>query len=398
MNSLQLAWDLAPSPYGDRFMASKAAAIALRPSGISLVICSRCSLVQLVQDVDAVEVYSEYLYHSSVTVGLASYYTRLARYLVSELAMEKDALVVDIGSNDGTGLLPYRHEGMRVAGIEPSKSPAQAASARGIPTINSFLNEESTEIVRAEHGLASLVCANYVAANVPDPVTFLLSMKSLLNANGAISILTGYHPDQFALNMFEYVNHDHLTYLTVKSAAKLAELAGLHLISATRVEHKGGSLHLLLRPQGSTATADESIMQLQQREAWMGIESLGYYAETAERIALIGVAVRSLLQQLENSSLAGVGASISTTHLLHQFSIGHSFSRLFDDDPNKIGRYSPGFGIEVSRLDDLGKGDWDTAVLLAWQHSSKLVSRIQETQFKGNVLIPLPRPTLVEIG
>lgn len=398
MNSLQLAWDLAPSPYGDRFMASKAAATALRPSGLSLMICSRCSLVQLDQDVDAVEVYSDYLYHSSVTIGLATYYSRLARFLVSELAMGKGALVVDVGSNDGTGLLPYRHEGMRVVGIEPSKSPAQVASARGIPTVNSFLSEESTEFVRSEYGSASLVCANYVAANVPDPVTFLRSMKSLLRADGAISVVTGYHPDQFALNMFEYVNHDHLTYLTVNSMTKLAELVGLTLISATRLEHKGGSIHFLLRPHDSAATADESIRQLQQREVWMGIDSLDYYSATAERIEQIGESVRGLLQQLGSSSLAGVGASISTTHLLHQFSIGHSFSRLFDDDPNKIGRYSPGFGIEVSRLDDLGKGDWDAAVLLAWQHSTKLISRIRETSFKGSVLVPLPRPTLVAIG
>ena len=27
------------------------------------------------------------------------------------------------------------------------------------------------------------------------------------------SVVTGYHPDQFAVNMFEYINHDHLSIL-----------------------------------------------------------------------------------------------------------------------------------------------------------------------------------------
>ena len=394
---LRLAWDLAPSPYGDRFMQSREEAAGLRPIGLTLAMCDQCSLLQLVQDVDAVEVYSDYLYHSSVTVGLAGYYVRLSRSLIAELPIEPSSLVVDVGSNDGTGLVPFRDAGMRVAGIEPSNGPARAALARGIPTVNSFLNDESVEIIRATHGLASLVSANYVAANVPDPVGFLRLMRSMLAPGGAISIVTGYHPDQFAVNMFEYVNHDHLTYMAVNSAAKLAGLAGLQLVSARRVEHKGGSIHFILRPQEAGAAADESVAQLRQREAWMGIESHAFFAETAGRVEAAGAAVRGMLQQLGGMRIAGVGASISTTHLLHQFSIGHMVARLFDDDRNKTGRYSPGFGIEVSRLDDLGQGDWGIAVLLAWQHSTKLLSRVRETGYRGKVLVPLPRPVLVDV-
>jgi SAM-dependent methyltransferase len=351
-----------------------------------------------VQDVDAVEVYSDYLYHSSVTVGLAAYYSRLSRSLIAELEIGAGSLVVDVGSNDGTGLVPFRDAGMRVAGIEPSNGPARAASERGIPTVNSFLDDESVTAVLDGHGAASLVCANYVAANVPDPVAFLSSMRSLLAPGGAVSIVTGYHPDQFAVNMFEYVNHDHLTYMSVASVDSIAELAGLRLVSARRVEHKGGSIHLLLRPVNAGAVADESIAQLRQREAWMGIDAPAYFTETAGRIEAIGAAVRSLLQQVAGARIAGVGASISTTHLLHQFSIGPVVERLFDDDPNKTGRFSPGFGIEVGRLDDLGSGGWDVAVLLAWQHSSKLLSRIRETGFRGKVLIPLPRPEIIDVG
>jgi len=397
-SSLQLTWDLHPSPYGDRFVTTRASAKAIHPLGLSLLICGECSLVQLAQDVDAEEVYVDYLYHSSVTVGLASFYVRLARALIAELAIDAHSLVVDVGSNDGTGLQPFQNAGMRVAGIEPSSGPSQAAIARGIPTVNSFLDAESADAIRAEHGLSSLVCANYVLANVPEPVEFLRLMRSMLEPGGAISIVTGYHPDQFAVNMFEYVNHDHLTYLSVTSAIRIAELAGLQLVSVRRVEHKGGSIHLLLRPEEAGASADESTSQLRQREAWLDINSPAFFRETANRVEAVGTTVRDMLRQAGASSLAGVGASISTTHLLHQFSIGALIGRLFDDDPNKVGRFSPGFGIEVSQLDELGRGDWDTAVLLAWQHSVKLRQRIHETGFRGRLLVPLPRPEIVDLG
>jgi hypothetical protein len=101
---------------------------------------------------------------------------------------------------------------------------------------------------------------------------------------------------------------------------------------------------------------------------------------------------------MPDSAVAGVGASISTTHLLHQFGIGSRVTRLFDDDANKIGRFSPGLGIEVSSLKDLGRGEWQAGLLLAWQHSDVLLSRMHNVGFAGSVIVPLPNPQVFHLG
>jgi len=268
----------------------------------------------------------------------------------------------------------------------------------GIPTINSFLDENSVNQALAEHGVAKLVCANYVSANVPNPVAFFRSMRAMLAPDGVISVVTGYHPDQFAVNMFDYINHDHLSYFSVTSVVRLAEASGLLLTGAERVEHKGGSIHLLFRAAESRVTPEESIAKLIQRERWLGISVLGTYATLAARIDVASQEVHQLIGAMPSSAVAGVGASISTTHLLHQFEIGSRFSRLFDDDANKIGRFSPGFGIEVSPLKDLGQGDWHAVLLLAWQHSDVLLSRMRGVGFSGSVIVPLPNPQVVHLG
>ena len=396
--ALEIAWDLAQAPYGDLYCESRESAQKLPLLGLTLVLCQGCELLQIAQEVDVEAIYLDYLYQSSVTVGLGEYYRRLTNSLILELELRASDLVVDVGSNDGTGLRPYRDAGMHVLGIEPSRGPALVSTDAGIPAINSFLDPSSVNEVLEQHGVAKLVCANYVAANVPDPVAFFQSMRAILAPGGVISVVTGYHPDQFAVNMFDYINHDHVSYFSVTSAVKLAEASGLQLTGAERVEHKGGSIHLLFRAAESEATPDESIVKLLQREWWLGSGTLTTYTDLSARVEAASREVHQLLDTLPDSVVAGVGASISTTHLLHQFGIGSRVTRLFDDDANKIGRFSPGFGIEVSPLKDLGRGQSRSAILLAWQHSKVLLDRMRSVGFKGNVIVPLPHAHVAYLG
>ena len=395
---LELAWELAPSPYGDLFRETKEAAQNLPLIGLTLVICRECKLLQITQEVDVEKIYEDYLYQSSVTSGLTDYYRRLSRKLVSQIGLQENDLVIDVGSNDGTGLIPYRDRNFRILGIEPSRAPTAAALSVGIPTINSFFDESTVASALSKHGPAKLVYSNYLAANVPDPVAFFQNIRAMLTPDGAITVVTGYHPDQFAVNMFDYINHDHLSYFSVDSAVRLAEACNLKLTGADRVEHKGGSIHLVFHPVNAAVQPDESISKLLQRERWMRVSDVATYNALASRIDSAGREVRELLSTLGASEVAGIGASISTTHLLHQFGIGERVTRLFDDDPKKIGRFSPGFGIEVSPLKDIRNWAGVSAILLAWQHSEVLAQRAADEGFVGRTLVPLPCPLLVPLN
>ncbi len=387
----EIAWSLCPTPYGDLFRKDRTSAIGLESHDLTLMLCRNCQLLQLAEDVDEQQIYSDYIYQSSVTSGLKSYYQRLTREMVNLAGLTESSLVVDIGSNDGTGLRPYQECGMRVLGVEPSRVPAQVATNAGVSTLNEFLDRESAKKIISEIGFARLVCANYVAANVPRPVDFLRDIRSILTTDGWVSIVTGYHPDQFAIGMFEYINHDHLSYFTVNTALKLADDSGLILVSAQRVEHKGGSIHLVFRTKESGAKPDESVGQLLQRENWLRVKELDTYVLFADSVQLKGEMIRHDLKQLNSSNLAGIGASISTTHLIYQFGLNEFISVLFDDDINKIGRYSPGLGLPVLGLNELSAESFETVVILAWQHSEVLRQRMSDLKFGGSTISIMPR-------
>lgn len=396
---LEVCWTLNPSPYGDLFRQSRNDAKELPKVGLTLAICSGCLLLQLLEEVDSVQIYSDYLYQTGITVGLPDFYTRLAGDLCRRLELTDGELVVDVGSNDGSGLVPFKNLGMEVVGIEPAHGPAAAATNIGIPTKIGFLSQSVCDEVVADFGQARLICANAVLANVPDPLEFLRCLGGMLADNGVISIVTGYHPDEFAVNMFDYINHDHLSYFTVASMSALARLAGLELVSASRVEHKGGSIHFVLSSGGDRALkVDESIEKLLQREEWLSANQSKMVEELARRIARVKQKNERLLNLTGANLFAGIGASISTTHLLHQFELGNRISALYDEDIRKVGRYSPGFGIEVrslSEVDDLTGG---VLLLLAWQHTSVLLRRLQVFGFRGRVIVPLPEPQVVQIN
>lgn len=398
-HDIEQVWRLEDSPYGDLFRPSKEEAIKLSKMTLTLAICQSCSLLQLLEEVDATQIYTDYLYLTEVTVGLSLFYSRLAQSLVRTLGLDVGELIVDVGSNDGSGLVPFKDAGMAVVGIEPALGPSQVAEARGIPTARGFLDATSRDQVVSNYGLARLICANAVMANVEDPRSFLEVMGSMLAPRGIISVVTGYHPDEFAVTMFDYINHDHLSYFTVKSMVGLADSVGLKLLSASRIEHKGGSIHFLMsRKEDISREPDDSIAKLLQREEWLAANTADPISSLAKRVTNVMEQTTNLLNVLGNVNIPGIGASISTTHLLHQFKLGNRVSSLFDDDPRKIGLYAPGFGIGVRPLPEVKEASGGAVLLLSWQHSAVLIARLRQVGFYGQVIVPLPNPKIISIA
>jgi hypothetical protein len=88
-------------------------------------------------------------------------------------------------------------------------------------------------------------------------------------------------------------------------------------------------------------------------------------------------------------NVVGVGASINTTHLIHEFRIGQNLQFLVDDDSSKWGKYSPKFGLEVASFERIS-GTRGICIILAWQHTATLLSRLEDVGFRGEIIVPLP--------
>ena len=97
-------------------------------------LCQNCGLNQLVHVVDPSLIYRDYLYRTSVSLGLPEHFRTLADAVVERAGLAEGELVCEFGSNDGTLLGAFKARGMSVQGIDPARQIAIEASSRGIST------------------------------------------------------------------------------------------------------------------------------------------------------------------------------------------------------------------------------------------------------------------------
>jgi hypothetical protein len=396
-DKIEVVWELEKTPYGDLFKNSKVEAKKLELQFLTLVICLNCSLLQLLNNPEVQVIYENYLYRTAITNPLFSYYNQVANRLVNEYRISKNDLVVDIGSNDGTFLGNFKDKGIKVIGVEPTLKSAQVAINNGIATFNGYFDVEACNFIDEQSEKLALISTNYVLANIVDIKSFFALVTSLMTDKTVFSVVTGYHPDQFSVNMFEYINHDHLFYFTLKSFKNLCENFDLKIIDATRIEHKGGSIQFVIVKNSSQLETQSSVSQIAQREQWLNCNSVEYILNFKSDIKNIKASVNNLLSRIDEPNIYGIGASISTTQLCNQFNLSQKIKYIFDDDINKIGRHAPGSGIEVKALSELPNYSDSFLIILAWQHTNRILGRLSELGFKGQVIIPLPNPRIISL-
>ena len=98
----------------------------------------------------------------------------------------------------------------------------------------------------------------------------------------------------------------------------------------------------------------------------------------------------------QGKTIVGYGASITGTTLIYDFEIGSYLDFLVDDNPDKIGRFSPGLKLPVYASDALVNKSPDYVVILAWRFEKLIIEKNQNYIEKGGKFI-IPVPAYAEI-
>ena len=117
---------------------SDTGAAATLSAPLDTYLCRDCGLIQLIHVVDPSLIYHNYLYTTSISLGLADHFRGLRDAGNPELGLSPGSLVVEFGSNDGTLLGFFQQSGMKVVGVDPAEAIAATATRKGIPTLADF--------------------------------------------------------------------------------------------------------------------------------------------------------------------------------------------------------------------------------------------------------------------
>jgi hypothetical protein len=323
---------------------------------------------------------------------------RLAHELWLCRSVGASSFVVDVGSNDGTWLRHFLDQDADVLGVEPSIRISEQAAASGIETINAYFTRGVAQQIRSERGAPALVTANFVTANIPNLQDFFGALKDLSGEETIVAITTGYHPDQFRVNMFDFIYHEHLSYFTTQDFIHLAEQFGFSVLQAKRIGLKGGSLQIVIKPSQGAPKHHVDVLRLVQYERWAGIIERSWFNDLQTRLSREVSRTHQILDSVNARKTLGYGMSHSVTTLLYHFDLLERVSALVDDNDSRQGMFSPGRGLPILSPESPLLDDFDTAVILAWQHDGLIQQRLTELNWSGNIVQPLPGALLIRKG
>ena len=69
---------------------------------------------------------------------------------------------------------------------------------------------------------------------------------------------------------------------------------------------------------------------------------------------------------------------------------------IVDETPEKIGKFSPGTGLEVVPLIHLAAFPVDYLIILSWNFAEEIMSKCKAAGYTGKFIIPIPTWQIVE--
>ena len=332
---------------------------------LELNYCPKCHNCQLSVSVDPKKMFSNYLYLSSVSDTFKKHFIEAANKYIEEFKLSpKKSYIIDIGSNDGVGLKPFRDMGFKkILGIEPAKNLAKLANKDKIKTINCFLEEKNLKKIKKN---ADIILASNVFAHSDKLEEMATCMLKLLKNNGTIIIEVQYLLNTLKDLTFDNIYHEHYNYWSLTSLVNFFKQFNAKIIRAEKINTHGGSLRVYIK-KDKNSKIDKSVKSLLNEEEKFGLKKYSTYKDFAEKIYTIQKNVKKNIQKLKSNGkkLIGYGSPAKATTALNFFGVSSEIDFIVEDNKLKHGKFVPGVNIPIVSKDKIVDKN-NTILVLAW--------------------------------
>ena len=373
--AVELVVKLEPIPLSEHYAPDAAAAKRVARFPVDVYMCADCGHVQQLDVVDSHSLWDNYTYFSGQAKGMPEHFARFADRVIRTHQPPAGALVVDVGSNDGSLLRPFRDAGYRVVGIDPAKEIARQATEAGILTYPELMSLDLARRIRAEHGPAHVVCAFNAYAHADDMAEMTEAIRHLMHDEALFFFEVQYLLDIIDGVLIATIFHEHMSHHSMKPLARFLDGRGLELIEVERVPIQHGSVIGTVQVKGGRRPAGPSVREILALEEQRKLADVATLRQFAGRLSELRTTGRRLAGEWQRSKLqvAGYGAARSGPTLIAQLGLGGAIDFIVDDHPQKVGRYSPGDGIRIEPTRTLLERMPPYTVILAWVHAEKII-------------------------
>jgi len=362
-------------------------------------VCPQCLLAQTEQYNEGHEIFSDdYVYFSSCSSYWLKHAKQYVEDITTRLNLGKSSFVLEIASNDGYLLTNFVEKNIKCLGVEPTRSTAQEAIKKDVPTIVDFFNLELASKLEKEGSQADLVIANNVLAHVPDINNFVAALKKVLKKDGTITIEFPHLLCMIEKNEFDTIYHEHFFYFSVLALVKIFSKYNLSIYDLDELETHGGSIRVYIAHTNSNIHKNsdkKNLNRILNKELTYGLDSLEYYRKLQHNAFDIKLdSLQYLIKnKLDGKRIIAFGAAAKGNTFLNYCGIKSDIiEAVIDETPNKIGKYLPQSKIPILSFSSIKDLKPDIIVILPWNHKDEIINKLEFTKEWGcEIVVFIPK-------
>jgi 2-polyprenyl-3-methyl-5-hydroxy-6-metoxy-1,4-benzoquinol methylase len=371
--------DLGSSPPSNAYLTETSLKAPEKWFPLKVLVCTECWLAQTEDYAGAKELFdAEYAYFSSFSNSWLKHAEQYVEKVVTRFGLDTQSHVVEVAANDGYLLQYVKARGIPCLGIEPTKSTADAARAKGIDIEESFFGIDLANELVAQGKRADLMAANNVLAHVPNINDFVSGFRLLLKPQGVATFEFPHLMQLIEHAQFDTIYHEHFSYLSLTAVKRIFETSGLQVFDVEEIPTHGGSLRVYAQVAGSgSQSVSPEVASLLAREESAGINDPAYYRGFQQRAERIKHDLLAFLLEAkrQGKKVMAYGAAAKGNTLLNYAGVREDLlPMVVDRNPAKQNKYLPGSRIPIVSEDAIQMSRPDYILILPWN----LCEEVQE--------------------
>jgi len=348
---------------------------------LRLMYCPNCFHCQLSHAVNPELLFKTYKYVSGTSQTGITFFKNNAQFIHDYKKISKGK-VLDIASNDGTQLDYFKKLEWETYGVDPATNLFEIAKSKGHNIVCDFWNKTVADSLP----IMDVITAQNVFAHTCDVDDFLQNCKIVMDDNTSLFIQTS-QKNMIVNTEFDTTYHEHISFYNTKSMKTLIERNGLALnrIMEVAIHGKSYIFEIGKIKNNNMRNVDEYIKEETEKKIYDDLTYAEFNLKTQNIIA--NLKLELLKYKKQSYKQIGFGAAAKGQTVLCYGNIELDY--IIDENPLKIGLYSPKMNIPIVNVDHFMNDKYDkfVIVILAWNFSAEIKEKIHKYKKNKNVVI-----------
>ena len=284
--------------------------------------------------------------------------------------------MLDIGCNDGSLLDYFAKKGATTVGVEPTRAALESKHR----TLNSFFDNETSEVLLKEFGSFDVITFTNVFAHIENLNDLIKNLTPLLNDKSVLIIENHYMGEILNKNQFDTFYHEHPRTYSLRSFEFIAQKFNRNVSSYEFLSRYGGNIRVVIsKKQGVESLTEEDYFE-------------GRFQEMQHSIISWRDEMKSKISTLNNQFGPIVGKAFPGRAAILIKMLGLSeenLSCVYEiTGSKKTGYYVPGTRIKIKpekELFDL-KNKPEVILNLAWHIPNEVRDNLQKNGIHSKVI------------